>query len=55
MAFVQACWHKEIVDRCRMSFTAGIAKYGYGEGDIDFYEVPGSFEIPLHAQLLAAT
>src|SRR5580658_2124980 len=53
VAFVQACWHKEIVDRCRMSFTAEIAKYGYGEDDIDFYEVPGSFEIPLHAQLLA--
>jgi len=53
VAFVQACWHKEIVDRCRTSFTAEIAKYGYGEDDIDFYEVPGSFEIPLHAQLLA--
>ena len=53
VAFVQACWHKDIVDRCRTSFTAEIAKYGYGEADIDFYEVPGSFEIPLHAQLLA--
>lgn len=50
---MQACWHKEIVDRCRTSFTAEIAKFGYGEDDIDFYEVPGSFEIPLHAQLLA--
>src|SRR5579863_9903617 len=53
VAFVQACWHKEIVDQCRTSFTAEIAKYGFGENDIDFYEVPGSFEIPLHAQLLA--
>lgn len=53
VAFVQACWHKEIVDRCRVSFTEEIAKHGYGEDDIDFYEVPGSFEIPLHAQLLA--
>jgi 6,7-dimethyl-8-ribityllumazine synthase len=53
VAFVQACWHKEIVDRCRISFTAEIAKHGFGEDDIDFYEVPGSFEIPLHAQLLA--
>jgi 6,7-dimethyl-8-ribityllumazine synthase len=53
VAFVQACWHKEIVDRCRLSFTAEIAKHGFGEHDIDFYEVPGSFEIPLHAQLLA--
>jgi 6,7-dimethyl-8-ribityllumazine synthase len=53
VAFVQACWHKEIVDSCRISFTAEIAKHGFGEDDIDFYEVPGSFEIPLHAQLLA--
>ena len=53
IAFVQACWHKEIVDRCRTSFTAEIARHGYGEGDIDFFEVPGSLEIPLHALLLA--
>ena len=53
IAFVQACWHKDIVDRCRESFTAEIAKHGYGEGDIDFFEVPGSLEIPLHALLLA--
>jgi 6,7-dimethyl-8-ribityllumazine synthase len=55
VAFVQACWHKEIVDRCRVSFTAEIAKLGFAGSDIDFYEVPGSFEIPLHAQLLAKT
>src|ERR1700751_4635751 len=53
IAFVQACWHKEIGDRCQVSFTTEIAKHGYGEGDIDFFEVPGSLEIPLHAMLLA--
>ena len=53
IAFVQACWHKEIVDRCRESFTAEIAKHGFGHGDIDFFEVPGSLEIPLHVLLLA--
>jgi 6,7-dimethyl-8-ribityllumazine synthase len=53
IAFVQACWHKEIVDRCRVSFTAEIAKHGFGEADVDFFEVPGSSEIPLHALLLA--
>jgi len=53
IAFVQACWHKDIVDRCRLSFTTEIAKHGFGEGDIDFFEVPGSLEIPLHALLLA--
>jgi 6,7-dimethyl-8-ribityllumazine synthase len=39
--------------RCRIWFTAEIAKHGYREGDIDFFEVPGSLEIPLHALLLA--
>jgi 6,7-dimethyl-8-ribityllumazine synthase len=53
IAFVQACWHKEIVDRCRTAFAAEIAKLGYGAGDVDYFEVPGSFEIPLHAMLLA--
>lgn len=53
IAFVQACWHKEIVNRCRVSFTAEIAKHGFGEADIDFFDVPGSLEIPLHALLLA--
>ena len=53
IAFVQACWHKDIVDRCRVSFTAEIAKHGFGDGDIDFFEVPGSLGIPLHALLLA--
>ena len=53
IAFVQACWHKEIVDRCRTAFAAEIAKHGYGEDDVDYFEVPGSFEIPLHAMFLA--
>ena len=30
IAFVQACWHKDIVDQCRVSFTAEIAKHGWG-------------------------
>src|SRR5215469_15551418 len=53
IAYVQACWHKDIVDRCRVSFTAELAKHGFSERDIDFFEVPGSLEIPPHALLLA--
>jgi len=55
IAFIQACWHKEIVDQCRISFTAEIARLGFAESSIDFFEVPGAFEIPLHAKLLAKT
>lgn len=53
IAFIQACWHKDIVDQCRISFTAELAKLGFAETSIDFFEVPGAFEIPLHAKLLA--
>ncbi|MCW5745041.1 MAG: 6,7-dimethyl-8-ribityllumazine synthase [Alphaproteobacteria bacterium] len=53
IAFVQSCWHKDIVDRCRQSFVADMARHGIAESDIDVYEVPGAFEIPLHAKMLA--
>lgn len=55
IAFIEACWHKDIVDQCRLSFTAEIAKLGYPQSMIDFFEVPGSLEIPLQAKLLAKT
>jgi len=53
IAFIQACWHKDIVDQARHGFVSEIAKLGYQESDIDFFEVGGAFEIPLHAKLLA--
>jgi 6,7-dimethyl-8-ribityllumazine synthase len=55
IAFIQACWHKDIVDQARKGFVEEIAKLGYQESDIDFHEVGGAFEIPLHAKLLANT
>jgi len=53
IAFVQSCWHKDIVDQCRDAFLDGMAKAGWRKGDIDLFEVPGAFEIPLLAKLLA--
>ncbi len=55
VAFIQACWHKEIVDQSRKGFLAEMLVQGYQESDIDFFEVGGAFEIPLHAKLLAKT
>jgi 6,7-dimethyl-8-ribityllumazine synthase len=55
VAFIQACWHKDIVDQARKGFVAEMANHGYTESDIDFFEVGGAFEIPLHAKLLANT
>jgi 6,7-dimethyl-8-ribityllumazine synthase len=53
IAFIQSCWHKDIVDRCRESFTAEMAMRGFGADAIEVFEVPGAFEIPLQAKLLA--
>ena len=55
LAFVQACWHREIVDQGRDAFVAEIGRHGISANQIDFYEVPGSLEIPLQAKLLAQT
>jgi len=55
VAFIQASWHRDIVDRCRQSFIAEMARQGFAESRIDLIEVPGSFEIPLQAKLLART
>lgn len=53
IAFIQAGWHSDIVAQCRIAFLTRIAELGYKESDIDIYQVPGAFEIPLHAKLLA--
>ena len=54
-AFVQSCWHREIVDQGRDAFLAEMTRCGIPRERIDLYEVPGAFEIPLHAKLLART
>ena len=53
IAFVQSCWHKDIVDRARDSFASEMAKLGFPKRAVDIFEVPGAYEIPLQAQLLA--
>jgi 6,7-dimethyl-8-ribityllumazine synthase len=55
IAFVQSTWHETIVDRCRQSFADEIAELGVPRDRVDFYKVPGSFELPLHAKQLALT
>ena len=53
IAFIQSCWHRDIVDQCRDSFLKHAKTLGYARKQVDCYEVPGAFEIPLHAKLLA--
>lgn len=52
-AFVQSCWHRDIVDRARDAFRAEMTRQGQAEAALDFFEVPGAFELPLQAKLLA--
>ena len=53
VAFVQSAWHREVVEECRIAFLGEIEARHIT--NVDLFEVPGSFEIPLHAQLLAKT
>src|SRR5437868_4895368 len=55
IAFVQSSWHREVVEECRIAFLAEIEARGVARPQVDLFEVPGSFEIPLHAQILAKT
>lgn len=55
VAFVQSSWHRDVVEECRIAFLAEIEARQIAPAQVDVFEVPGAFEIPLHAQLLAKT
>ena len=52
-AFIQAHWHHDIVNQGRDAFLAEMGRHGVPRDAIDLFEVPGAFEIPLHAKKLA--
>jgi len=49
IAFVQSCWHRDIVDNARDGFLAEVGS----AATVELFEVPGAFELPLHARCLA--
>jgi len=53
IAFLHASWHAEIVGEARKSFEAEIERLGRPVAGIEYFELPGAFEIPLHAKQLA--
>jgi 6,7-dimethyl-8-ribityllumazine synthase len=55
IAFVQASWHADIVDRARVGFETEIVARGFRAENVDEFTVPGAYELPLHAQRLART
>lgn len=54
IAFVQAQWHAEIVGQARKGFLAELSRQGVdADAAVETFDVPGAFEIPLHARRLA--
>jgi 6,7-dimethyl-8-ribityllumazine synthase len=53
IAFVRANWHRSIVDQAYQGFLAEYRDLGFRTDTVDVFDVPGAFEIPLHAQRLA--
>src|SRR6185437_1402064 len=53
IAFVQSCWHRDIVDQSLVGFLKELEQQGLDPKQVDRFTVPGAFEIPLHAKLLA--
>ncbi len=53
IAFVEAQWHSDIVHQARDAFLAEMERLGVPRERIDVLDVPGAFEIPLHAKRLA--
>lgn len=54
IAFIKARWHADIVDRAHEGFVAEAASLMPG-AQVDAWDVPGAFEMPLLAKKLAAT
>jgi 6,7-dimethyl-8-ribityllumazine synthase len=53
-AFIKARWHADIVDQALVGFEKRLAELGL-EAQVDVFDVPGAFEMPLLAQELAGT
>ncbi len=53
IAVICSSWHRDIVQRARDSLLRELQQHAVPPACIDDYEVPGAFEIPLHAQRLA--
>lgn len=55
IALIQASWHFDIVDRCRVGLMEELARQGWQPDQIEIFKVPGAFDIPLLAKQLAKT
>lgn len=53
VAVIRARWHADIVDQCVEVFAKEIETLSGGSLTVDIFDVPGAYEIPLHAKTLA--
>ena len=53
IAVVASSWHRDIVDSALGAMRAEFARSAAPPGRLDTFDVPGAFEIPLHAKKLA--
>ena len=53
IAVISSAWHREIVDNARQAMLEEFERNNLPPGQVDQFEVPGAFEIPLHAKKLA--
>src|ERR1044072_1648525 len=53
IAFVQACWHREVVQEACTAFLAEMEGRHVAGPAVDLVEVAGSVEPPPHPQILA--
>jgi 6,7-dimethyl-8-ribityllumazine synthase len=51
-AFIKARWHGDIVDQSLVGFSETLAETA-PKAEVDVFDVPGAFEMPLLAQTLA--
>ncbi|MGL4233898.1 MAG: 6,7-dimethyl-8-ribityllumazine synthase [Casimicrobium sp.] len=55
IAVIHSSWHGDIVASARAAMLAEFARQGIPRDYVQEFEVPGAFEIPLHAKKLAAS
>jgi 6,7-dimethyl-8-ribityllumazine synthase len=53
IAVICASWHRDIVQRGRDALLSELQRHDVGPDQVDRFDVPGAFEIPLYAQRLA--
>ncbi|MCE2690270.1 MAG: 6,7-dimethyl-8-ribityllumazine synthase [Rubrivivax sp.] len=55
VAVISSRWHPDIVANATAAIRSELGRTCDPSGVVDLYEVPGAFEIPLHAKRLAAS